>query len=927
MPYLFKLSQRVARSRTRALLVGAAAFFAACETGDLSSVNAPTHPSFATTTGAPAQVTDLAAAAMTDTSATLRFTEVDDGLGAPSNYDIRVAPAPLTWGGTAPSVTRGTCTTPVAGTAIGAMRSCTVLGLVTGTAYQFQLVSYRGTLRVNAVFGPLSNVANGTARTPVPTGTPGTVNDLTVVAKTDTTLTLRFTEVTDGSGQPASYDIRGVAGSTLSWGATAPSVTRGTCATPVTGTAIGTVRSCTVLGLTASATYSFELVAFRGTLKVNAVFGNLSDVASGATAAAASVPVASVVVTPGSATLNIAGTQQLAVVLKDAAGNTLTGRTVSWTSSNSGVATVSAAGLATAVTSGSATITATSEGKGGTAAIAIPAPVVTSPGTVSDLKVASTSDTSVTLSFTEVTDGSGQPASYDIRGVAGSTLTWGSSAPSVTRGTCTTPVIGTAIGAKHTCAVLGLTPGTTYSFELVAYRGTLKVNAVFGNLSNVVSGTTAAVPTVPAPVATVSVSPATASVVAGNTQQLATILRDAGGNSLTGRTVTWTSSSAAVATVSATGLVTAVSPGSTTITATSEGKSGSASIAVTVVPVATASVSPATASAPVGQTVQLTATLKDASGNVLSGRTISWASDNSGVATVSGTGLVAAVSPGSATITATSEGRSGTASIGATPIQSGQVTYYKTNFTDGTTGALDVYAYGGGSCAKSTDYRDAGSAYSIKCTVPAIPAGAAALQAWFGNGRLASTPKDPSLDQDLFQEVRFVLAPGAAAAIGGTTCTAANASGPGGVMQFKAHKSVYGQAGSAWNGWVMSEIAPCADGNIGLFSEPEMWTLNGTESAWPGTYPSLNEGSVYDVIYRYHRYTAQGCGTTAIWVNGTKVLDSPCWTYMGTTNGSAQGLLFWDGATYLQSGLAPLSVYMLFTQATSYPIGAATASP
>jgi len=48
---------------------------------------------------------------------------------------------------------------------------------------------------------------------------------------------------------------------------------------------------------------------------------------------------------------------------------------------------------------------------------------------------------------------------------------------------------------------------------------------------------------------------------------------------------------------------------------------------------------------------------------------------------------------------------------------------------------------------------------------------------------------------------------------------------------------------------------------------------------------------------------------------------------MGTTNGSAQGLLFWDGATYLQSGLAPLSAYMLFTQATSYPIGAATASP
>jgi hypothetical protein len=91
MPFLFKLSQRVARSRTRALLVGAAAFVAGCETSDLSSVNAPTHPSFATSTGAPAQVTDLAAAAMTDTSATLTFTEVDDGLGSPAGYDIRVA--------------------------------------------------------------------------------------------------------------------------------------------------------------------------------------------------------------------------------------------------------------------------------------------------------------------------------------------------------------------------------------------------------------------------------------------------------------------------------------------------------------------------------------------------------------------------------------------------------------------------------------------------------------------------------------------------------------------------------------------------------------------------------------------------------------------------------------------------------------------
>src|SRR4029077_19640803 len=122
-------------------------------------------------------------------------------------------------------------------------------------------------------------------------------------------------------------------------------------------------------------------------------------------------------------------------------------------------------------------------------------------------------------------------------------------------------------------------------------------------------------------------------------------------------------------------------------------------------------------------------------------------------------GLVTGVAAGTATITATSEGKSGTATVSVTSSAPGPVTYYQTNFADGTTGALDVYAYGGGSCAKSTDYHDAGSAYAMKCTIPAIDYGAAALQAWFGNGRLAGTPKDPSVDQDLFQQVRFVLAP------------------------------------------------------------------------------------------------------------------------------------------------------------------------
>src|SRR5437588_1545446 len=83
-------------------------------------------------------------------------------------------------------------------------------------------------------------------------------------------------------------------------------------------------------------------------------------------------------------------------------------------------------------------------------------------------------------------------------------------------------------------------------------------------------------------------------------------------------------------------------------------------------PVATVTVAPATASVQVGLTVQLTATTKDANGNTLTGRTVTWSSGNTGVATVSSSGLVTGVAAGSATITATSEGQSGTSAITVT---------------------------------------------------------------------------------------------------------------------------------------------------------------------------------------------------------------------------------------------------------------------
>jgi len=84
------------------------------------------------------------------------------------------------------------------------------------------------------------------------------------------------------------------------------------------------------------------------------------------------------------------------------------------------------------------------------------------------------------------------------------------------------------------------------------------------------------------------------------------------------------------------------------------------------VPVASVTVSPASASVVAGSTTQLTATPKSAAGSPLTGRVVTWSSDNTAAATVNGSGLVSGVAAGAATITATCEGKTGTSAITVT---------------------------------------------------------------------------------------------------------------------------------------------------------------------------------------------------------------------------------------------------------------------
>src|SRR6266550_4647296 len=346
-----------------------------------------------------------------------------------------------------------------------------------------------------------------------------------------------------------------------------------------------------------------------------------------ATLTVTTVPVAAVSMSPATATIRVGQTMQLTATPKDSAGSTLAGRTVTWASSNTSVASVSGSGLVTSVVAGTATLTATSEGKDGSAV--------------------------VTVTLVPVASVAVAPATASVRG--GQTVQLTATPKDSAGGTLTGRVV--TWGSNNTS--VATVSGSGLVTSVAAGTATLTATSDGQAGSAVVTATLV-------PVASVAISPATATILVGQGLQLTATPKDSAGGTLTGRTVTWTSGNTSVATVSPSGLVTGVAPGSANITATSEGKTSTAAITVTLIPVASVAVAPTTASLTVGQTAQLAATPKDSAGAALTGRTVTWASGNTSMVTVSSSGLVKGVAAGTATITATSEGKAGSAAVTVT---------------------------------------------------------------------------------------------------------------------------------------------------------------------------------------------------------------------------------------------------------------------
>jgi uncharacterized protein YjdB len=341
----------------------------------------------------------------------------------------------------------------------------------------------------------------------------------------------------------------------------------------------------------------------------------------------APLAVASVTINPLAPSVEVGGTVALSAVAKAANGTVLSGHSVSWSSSAVSKATVSAAGLVTAVAVGSATITAIINGVQGTTLVTVTpmavATVAVSPPTAT-MAAGATQGLTVVAKAANGTVISGRP------------VTWSSSA--ATKATVSNAGMVTAVAP-----------------------GTAKITAMVDG----VPGTSDITVTTPS-VASIVVTPNAPTIQTGGTQQLSAALTDAAGNPVTGQTVVWTTAAAAIATVNSTGRVTGVSAGVARITATVGSTSGFVDVTVQAPTVATVSVSPNTPSISSGSTVALSANAFSSTGTVITGRPVAWASTATSIATVNSSGVVTGVSAGSAQIRATIDGIQGTATVTVT---------------------------------------------------------------------------------------------------------------------------------------------------------------------------------------------------------------------------------------------------------------------
>ena len=153
-------------------------------------------------------------------------------------------------------------------------------------------------------------------------------------------------------------------------------------------------------------------------------------------------------------------------------------------------------------------------------------------------------------------------------------------------------------------------------------------------------------------VTSVTLNKTTLSLIKGQSETLVATVKP---DDATDKTVTWSSSDATIASVTQDGLVTALKSGNVVITAKAGEKSATCSVVITT-PVESVSLDRNSVSMEEGQSTTLVATINP---NDADEKTVTWATSNASVATVSN-GVVTAIAEGIANITASAGGKSAT---------------------------------------------------------------------------------------------------------------------------------------------------------------------------------------------------------------------------------------------------------------------------
>ena len=292
-------------------------------------------------------------------------------------------------------------------------------------------------------------------------------------------------------------------------------------------------------------------------------------------------------------------------------------RAVAWSSSDRSVVTVDKTGTVQGLKPGTATVTATAEGKSGTCAVTVKAKAVS----VTEVSLDRT-ELTLTEGGTETLTATVKPDNADNRKVA-----WSSDKTEV----------ATVDGAGRVTAVKPGEAVVTVTTEDGGKTATCKVTVKAKTVS----------------VTEVTLDRAELTLTEGETETLtATVRPDNAGN----RKVTWSSDKTEIATVDGAGRVTAVKAGEAVITVTTEDGGKTATCKVTVkakaVPVTGVEVNPWAVTLSVRGTSKLSYTIRPADAT---NQNVKWESESPSVATVDSEGNVQGVAAGTAKICVTTE--------------------------------------------------------------------------------------------------------------------------------------------------------------------------------------------------------------------------------------------------------------------------------